>query len=154
MGKGETMTDRGTRLENSDFYNGGEINEHARSFAIMCKVDVDREWAKFCDYWRAKTGASATKKDWLATWRNWCRKAEQDGERRPWRANGTNSESDRLVAASSSQRFQKWPITAAFDAIESLRKGQPLDSREREALKQWDGPVLRGRAARLGLTLP
>ncbi len=78
----------------------------------------------------------------------------KDGPDTDGRRNGNNSESDRLVAASSSQRFQKWPITAAFDAIESLRKGQPLDSREREALKQWDGPVLRGRAARLGLTLP
>lgn len=36
-------------------------------------------WGMFCDYWLAKTGAGATKRDWPATWRNWCRKAaEQD----------------------------------------------------------------------------
>lgn len=38
--------------------------------------DVNRavsEWEKFCDYWTAKTGANATKADWPATWRNWCR---------------------------------------------------------------------------------
>ncbi len=36
-------------------------------------------WGMFCDYWISKTGAGATKRDWPATWRNWCRKAaEQD----------------------------------------------------------------------------
>jgi hypothetical protein len=36
-------------------------------------------WGSFCDYWLSKTGAGATKRDWPATWRNWCRKAaEQD----------------------------------------------------------------------------
>ena len=30
---------------------------------------------KFRDYWVARTGAGATKRDWLATWRNWCREA-------------------------------------------------------------------------------
>lgn len=28
----------------------------------------------FRDYWKSKAGAGATKLDWLATWRNWCRK--------------------------------------------------------------------------------
>jgi hypothetical protein len=27
----------------------------------------------FKDYWVAKTGSAATKKDWTATWRRWCR---------------------------------------------------------------------------------
>ena len=34
------------------------------------------ELAKFKDYWISKTGQAATKMDWLATWRNWCRKSE------------------------------------------------------------------------------
>ena len=34
------------------------------------------ESAKFGDFWRAKTGKDATKADWLATWRNWCRNAK------------------------------------------------------------------------------
>ncbi|MQM38763.1 hypothetical protein KBTX_02782 [wastewater metagenome] len=40
-------------------------------------IDVDREAAKFADYWHAKSGAGAAKKDWRATWRNWCRTAEE-----------------------------------------------------------------------------
>jgi hypothetical protein len=34
---------------------------------------VRLEAAKFSDHWHAKTGAEASKLDWLATWRNWCR---------------------------------------------------------------------------------
>jgi uncharacterized protein YdaU (DUF1376 family) len=30
---------------------------------------------RFRDYWRGKSGKDATKADWLATWRNWCRTA-------------------------------------------------------------------------------
>lgn len=36
---------------------------------------VQTEAAKFRDYWCAKSGKDATKLDWLATWRNWCRNA-------------------------------------------------------------------------------
>jgi hypothetical protein len=31
------------------------------------------EAAKFRDHWTAKSGRDATKHDWFATWRNWCR---------------------------------------------------------------------------------
>lgn len=44
-------------------------------------IDPDREAAKFRDYWHAKAGTGAAKKDWLATWRNWCRMAEERGGR-------------------------------------------------------------------------
>lgn len=37
--------------------------------------DIEREAAKFRDYWLAKTGQGATKLDWAATWRNWVRNA-------------------------------------------------------------------------------
>lgn len=43
-------------------------------------VDGRHETAKFIDYWTAKSGKDATKVDWVATWRNWMRKAaEQAG---------------------------------------------------------------------------
>ncbi|SNR44538.1 hypothetical protein SAMN06265360_10658 [Haloechinothrix alba] len=45
--------------------------------------DVGRiETDKFIDYWRAKAGKDATKVDWVSTWRNWMRKAQQDVENR------------------------------------------------------------------------
>ena len=44
----------------------------------MMEIDVQREAAKFRDYWIAKSGKDASKRDWQATWRNWIRKAMQD----------------------------------------------------------------------------
>ncbi len=44
-----------------------------RKIAETEQLDPDRTFAKFCDYWRAASGAKARKHDWDATWRNWCR---------------------------------------------------------------------------------
>ena len=35
-----------------------------------------RETEDFIDYWHSASGANARKLDWVATWRNWMRKAE------------------------------------------------------------------------------
>jgi hypothetical protein len=45
-------------------------------------VDVNRETAKFCDYWAGAPGSKGVKTDWDATWRNWMRKAGEGGQRR------------------------------------------------------------------------
>ena len=64
---------------------------------------VRLEGQRFADHWRAKSGADATKRDWLATWRNWCRSdiAHRDdpkpnGAARPARA-GPMNEADRAA---------------------------------------------------------
>lgn len=56
-------------------------------------VDGRRETAKFIDYWRGKPGRNGTKLDWVATWRNWMRKAQGDAEDRASAAprNGNNN---------------------------------------------------------------
>jgi hypothetical protein len=46
-------------------------------------VDGRRETEKFIDYFRAAPGAKGVKLDWLATWRNWMRKAEETAASRP-----------------------------------------------------------------------
>lgn len=48
------------------------------------------ELAKFRDHWAAKTGKDATKADWQAAWRNWCRRAV---EMRPGAAPGRHADS-------------------------------------------------------------
>ena len=53
-------------------------SDEDRAFAIelgLLPAQVAIEADKFGDYWRAKSGKDATKLDWSATWRNWCRKA-------------------------------------------------------------------------------
>jgi hypothetical protein len=46
-------------------------------------VNGSYETAKFVDYWRAKSGRDGTKQDWVATWRNWIRKASETATHRP-----------------------------------------------------------------------
>lgn len=78
---GGTRTERGSRLPNdwslpNEWRQWVLTNTHG--------VDADREAHKFLDFWRAKAGAGAKKKDWFATWRNWCRSAEErHGKKRP-----------------------------------------------------------------------
>ena len=47
----------------------------------MTAEDVRGEGECFADYWHAKAGADARKADWLATWRNWVRRANGGGGR-------------------------------------------------------------------------
>jgi len=60
---------RGTRLTHD-----WSPSEADLSFAVqrgMPEGLVSTEIEKFRNYWTAKSGASATKRDWSATWRNW-----------------------------------------------------------------------------------
>ncbi|UNF37780.1 YdaU family protein [Bartonella krasnovii] len=64
-------TDRGCRLP-ADF-------EPDYDFALAEGLPPERikvEIAKFQDYWNAKTGKDASKRDWQATWRNWVRNSK------------------------------------------------------------------------------
>lgn len=42
-------------------------------YSLWTEDKVRREAASFRDHWVAQSGRDATKLDWLATWRNWCR---------------------------------------------------------------------------------
>jgi hypothetical protein len=50
--------------------------------SLIPEARIEYETDKFRDYWHAKAGAGATKLDWSATWRNWCRRASE-GQARP-----------------------------------------------------------------------
>ena len=52
-----------------------ELTDDRKTYAVTENIDPAREFAKFCDYWRAASGAAARKRDWDAAWRGWCRKA-------------------------------------------------------------------------------
>lgn len=77
--RGKTSpTHRGSRLP-SDWQPTADDAAAARAAG----VDLATTAAKFRDYWHAKTGANATKLDWAATWRNWCRSEAERQQRRP-----------------------------------------------------------------------
>jgi hypothetical protein len=55
-------------------------------------VDSRRETERFCDHWHAKPGKDGRKLDWVKTWRNWMRTAEdrQGPRARPGRQQETD----------------------------------------------------------------
>lgn len=57
----------------ADFAVTDEMLAWAREELNLSPAYIDIETRKFRDYWLAKSGAQATKKDWTATWRNWIR---------------------------------------------------------------------------------
>lgn len=64
---------RASRLSADWVPNQSDVNE---AFGMgLTMQEIDNEAAKFRDYWIAKSGQSATKLDWSATWRNWTRRA-------------------------------------------------------------------------------
>jgi len=67
---------RGIRLP-----EGWHPDDELKGWALRDGADapmIERETAKFIDYWLAKPGAGGVKLDWGATWRNWIRKALDD----------------------------------------------------------------------------
>jgi len=65
---------RANRLP-KDFVVPPEWRAWAAQELRLSRSVIDTEAAKFVDYWHAKSGKDATKLDWQATWRNWCRNA-------------------------------------------------------------------------------
>jgi hypothetical protein len=57
---------------------------------LIPDLDASAEAQRFRDYWQAKSGATATKLDWPATWRNWIRNCADSGRyaRQPQRRSG------------------------------------------------------------------
>jgi hypothetical protein len=45
----------------------------------MAPARIEAEAEKFKNYWTARTGAAAVKRDWRATWRNWIISALEKG---------------------------------------------------------------------------
>lgn len=74
---------------------------------------VRREGAAFRDHWCAKAGKDATKLDWLATWRNWCRSdiAHRDDPKPPAAA-GINH-ADRVAALNRALGFDTQDVIDA-----------------------------------------
>jgi hypothetical protein len=70
---------RGTRIP-GDFAVTPEMAAWAQENVPY--VNGRAETERFTDYWRAKAGRDACKLDWIATWRNWMRRAgEQQAPR-------------------------------------------------------------------------
>lgn len=95
--RSEPPRKRGTRIPD-DFTVTAQMVAWARE--RVPRVDGRLETEKFINYWQAAAGKGSTKRDWVATWRNWMLTAD---ERLPAaRASPTNgyaSQTDANIAA-------------------------------------------------------
>lgn len=66
-------TTRGTRVPDPFDVTGPMI---AWALERCPGIDWERETEKFVNYWTAASGRTATKRDWVAAWRNWMFKAD------------------------------------------------------------------------------
>lgn len=69
----ENRSANGARLP-EDWNPDAEGAQFARDLGL----DPARTFDRFRDYWRGQPGAKGRKLDWIATWRNWCRKEADD----------------------------------------------------------------------------
>jgi hypothetical protein len=86
---------RATRIPD-DFEVTSEMADWARR-EVPALIDAGhgkRETEKFRNYWQAKSGRDATKHDWVATWRNWLLKADDDLGRQPQQRQTRQQETD------------------------------------------------------------
>ena len=67
----------------------GMIPDIPKEFTDFCQVNLDwdaklilNEYRAFNDYWLGVPGQRGIKKDWLATWRNWCRKVDEKNNKK------------------------------------------------------------------------
>lgn len=88
---------RATRLPD-DFTVTDAMKAWAREHAPLAGL-VDHDM--FVDHWRSQSGQRAVKADWVATWRNWMRRVQENKARtqRPQAQPPTRSTTDDRVAA-------------------------------------------------------
>src|SRR5215203_5400110 len=70
---------RGYRLPVGWLPSDESINRIIEEFPGVTQEHMVREHRKFCDYWYGVGGQRGVKLDWQATWRNWIRKAAEQG---------------------------------------------------------------------------
>lgn len=88
---------RGHRLPDDWMPDRALVDEMQRECP---QVNLRAEHAKFSDFWHSKAGKDASKVDWRLVWRNWMRKASEQGGARPAnrRQQQTDDQFDRAMA--------------------------------------------------------
>ena len=109
---------RGTRIPN-DFAVTAEMTAWATQHVPL--VDVVAETDRFRDYWAGVSGQRGTKLDWVATWRNWMRRANDD------RSRGRRSQAQimRDNAAAAIFHDQQAALTTSGALAGFIEGGQP-----------------------------
>ena len=67
-------------MSKAQYFDNTGIDELPDDWRHYCQLkrpdlDPDELFEEFTDYWISAAGQNARKRNWLATWRNWCRRA-------------------------------------------------------------------------------
>lgn len=90
------------------------LTPERRAVAEAEKLPAERTFAKFCNFWRAASGAKARKHDWDATWQNWC--MSENDRNGVSRGNSKASHQARLTAYERSERaLEDWARERGID---------------------------------------
>lgn len=107
-------TPRATRLS-QDWQPSNSDLDYARQLGWTDKQVRDTA-QDFSDYWMAKSGQGATKVDWSATWRRWCRNTAPKAD--------ATSRADRLMLWAEQKELEKNELkqinTGSFDPFSLL----------------------------------
>lgn len=129
-GAPDTTDGKPTRQTGSRLPEDFALTAERRRVAEAEHVDPERTFAKFCDHWRAASGANARKRDWDAAWRNWCR---TEADRTSGGTRGTQgtpfadlTEAQRKAAVEEAWERQR--TRARGISFRMPLAGEPLDS--------------------------
>lgn len=76
---GASKQNRGKRIPEGWMPSDSAIETIRGEFPDVTSEQLAAEHRKFHDYWLAQPGAKGVKVDWEATWRNWMRRAGEQG---------------------------------------------------------------------------
>ena len=109
-----TKDERGTRLDRDWVLPKAWGDWALAEYPQWTPDKVRSEATKFRDHWVAVSGKDGTKRDWLATWRNWCRNplAHRDD---PRPAAGEGAKAQRNAAAKKRVGFAPAPAQEVID---------------------------------------
>jgi hypothetical protein len=138
-------TSKGSRLSEAWRLPKGWGDWALGEFPQWDAAKVRREGEAFRDHWVAKTGKDATKRDWEATWRNWCRSSIAHRDDPRGGAAVTPAES---AAAGTRAAAMTRQMLDAQDAVPLARPETVAAARQRLGLKPTLEPApVEGEAA-------
>jgi uncharacterized protein YdaU (DUF1376 family) len=72
------------------------------------RLDADKIFAGFRDYWIAQPGQKGVKADWFATWRNWLRRDHAQDERKPGEPRHGDKRMTKLGEETYNEHYGVW----------------------------------------------
>ena len=136
-----SRSDRGTRLP-PDWQPSERNLQDAENIGLNA-ADAFREAERFGDYWAGCPGQRGLKRDWDATWRNWCRRAVDQRKLTRNNAHGSNKETAIETAVKVLGRARRSAAHAGADSVVAEDQAHPGPGGEQggDILDMVPGPV-------------